>query len=127
MPGLSLAKPADIGFDPQRLQRACDLLKKWADDDKIPSAGLCIGRKGKMLEPLLVGRQKIAKDAPAIRKDALFLTASITKPVVVGTAMMLVERGDLALEDPVKRYLPKFTSDGRDDVQIRHLMTHTSG
>lgn len=127
MPGLSLAKPADIGFDSVRLQRAFDLLKNWADSDKIPSAGLCVGRKGKMIEPLLVGRQKVGKDAPAIRKDALFLTASITKPVAVGAAMMLVERGEMALDDAIKRYLPKFTGDGRDDVQIRHLMTHTSG
>src|SRR5688572_32383962 len=99
MSGLSLAKPADIGFEPVRLQRAFDLLKKWADDDRIPSAALCVGRKGKMIEPLLVGRQKPGKDSPAIRKDALFLTASITKPVTVGAAMMLVERGELALED----------------------------
>ena len=40
---------------------------------------------------------------------------------------MLVERGELALEDPVSRYLPKFTGDGREGIQIRHLMTHTSG
>jgi CubicO group peptidase (beta-lactamase class C family) len=127
MPGLSIAKPAEIGFDPVRLQRAFDMLKHWADADKIPGAGLCVGRKGKMLEPLLVGKQKPGKDGPAIRKDALFLIASITKPVTVGAAMMLVERGELALEDAVKRYLPKFTGEGRDDVQIRHLMTHTSG
>lgn len=127
MPGLSLAKPADIGFDPMRLQRAFDLLKKWADDDKLPGAGLCVGRKGKMIEPLLVGKQKPGKDAPSIRKDALFLVASITKPVAVGAAMMLVERGELALEDPVNRYIPKFIGDGREAIQIRHLMTHTSG
>lgn len=127
MPGLPIAKLSDIGFDPNRLQIAFDLLRNWAASDKIPSAGLCVGRKGKMLEPLLVGRQKPGKDAPEIRKDALFLVASITKPVTVGAAMILVERGLLALSDPVKHFLPKFTGDGRDDIQIRHLMTHTSG
>ncbi|MCE9534660.1 MAG: beta-lactamase family protein [Planctomycetes bacterium] len=127
MASLPLAKPADIGFDPAQLQRAFDLLRGWAETGKLPGAGLCVGRKGKMLEPLLVGHQRPGKDAPAIRKDALFLIASITKPVAVGAVMMLVERGLLSLEDPVKRYLPKFAGDGRDEILVRHLMTHTSG
>ena len=79
-----------------RLQKAFELLKSWTSTDKIPAAGLAIGRKGKMIEPLLVGRQKPDKDSPPIRKDALFLIASITKPVVVRATMMLVERGHLA-------------------------------
>jgi CubicO group peptidase (beta-lactamase class C family) len=124
---LPVAKAADAGFDTNRLQKAFELLKHWADADKLPGAGLCVGRRGKLIEPLLVGRQAPEKDAAAIRKDALFLVASITKPVAVGAAMMLVERGELALEDPVNRYLPKFVGAGREAIQIRHLMTHTSG
>jgi CubicO group peptidase (beta-lactamase class C family) len=124
---LPTASPADAGFDPARLKRAFDLLTKWADEDKLPGAGLCVGRRGKMIEPLLVGRQGPAKNAPAIRKDALFLVASITKPVTVGAAMLLVERGELTLDEPVKRFLPKFAGGGREDVHVRHLMTHTSG
>ncbi len=127
MAALPQAKPAEIGYDPARLQKAFELLKSWTSTDKIPAAGLAIGRKGKMIEPLLVGRQKPDKDSPPIRKDALFLIASITKPVVVGAAMMLVERGHLALGDPANRYIPKFDGDGREAIQIRHLMTHTSG
>jgi CubicO group peptidase (beta-lactamase class C family) len=121
------AKPVEVGFEPHRLQKAFDLLHNLADTDKILGAGLGICRKGKMLDPLVVGQLRRDNDAPVVRKDTLFLIASITKPVTVGAAMMLVERGLLALEDPVKRFIPKFTGDGRDDVQIRHLMTHTSG
>jgi len=127
MPSIPPAKPSEIGIDANRLQVAYDLLRQWCDADKIPGAGLAIGRRGKMLEPYFAGRQKPGKDGPAIRKDALFLIASITKPVTVGAAMMLVERGLLALEDPVKKYLPRFTGEGRDDITLRHLMTHTSG
>jgi CubicO group peptidase (beta-lactamase class C family) len=124
---LPLAKPAEIGIDAGRLQRAFDLLRHYVETDKWPAAGLCVGRKGKMIEPLVIGRQKPARDAAAIRKDSLFLTASITKPVTVGAAMMLVEQGLLDLQDRVKTFLPNFTGDGREDVRIVHLMTHTSG
>jgi CubicO group peptidase (beta-lactamase class C family) len=127
MSPLPIARPADLGFDAARFQKALDLLKQWTDADKVPGAGLAVGRKGRLIEPLLVGRQKAAKDSSALRKDALFLVASITKPVTVASAMMLVERGELALEDPVNRYVPALAGDGREAIQVRHLMTHTSG
>ena len=50
MAGLLIAKPEEIGFHPSRLQRVYDLLEHWAKVDKFPGAGICIGRKGKMLE-----------------------------------------------------------------------------
>src|SRR5436309_1608258 len=127
MSGLPIAKAEEIGFISARLQRACDLLERWVKEDKIPAATLCVGRKGKMIEPRFFGRQRPESGAPAIRKDSLFLTASITKPVTVTAVMMLVERGELRLEDRVAEYVPRFAQNGKKDVQIRHLMTHTSG
>jgi CubicO group peptidase (beta-lactamase class C family) len=62
-----------------------------------------------------------------LRQDALFLVASITKPVTVTAVMLLVERGRLTLEDKVARFVPAFAANGKGDVLIRHLMTHTSG
>src|SRR5262249_34502146 len=76
--------------------------------------------------PRFFGKQK-PEEAPALREDALFLVASITKPVTVTAAMMLVERGALALEDRVASIVPAFAARGKGDVQVRHLMTHTSG
>lgn len=127
MTGLPVAKPEEIGFVPSRLQCVQDLLEHWVQTDKIPAAGLCVGRKGKMLEPRFVGRQRPERDAPPLRDDALFLVASITKPLTVTAVVMLVERGELALEDKVAAYVPKFAQNGKGEVQIRHLMTHTSG
>src|SRR5260370_23111479 len=40
---------------------------------------------------------------------------------------MTVERGQLPLYDRVDIFLPRFAANGKDQVQIRHLMTHTSG
>jgi CubicO group peptidase (beta-lactamase class C family) len=127
MPGLPVARPEAIGLDPARLQRAYDLLKKWADQDKLPAAALCVGRRGRIVAPRFFGRHRPEAGAPALRDDALFLVASITKPVTVTAAMMLVERGELALEDRVASYVPAFAARDKAAVQVRHLMTHTSG
>jgi CubicO group peptidase (beta-lactamase class C family) len=127
MSALPLARPEALGFDPRRLDRAFALLKRWCDEDKVPGAALCVGRRGRMLEPRFFGRRRPETGSAALKDDALFLIASPTKPVTVTAAMLLVERGELALEDKVASYVPAFAARGKDEVQIRHLMTHTSG
>src|SRR5437016_9618029 len=127
MPGIPIGKPESIGLDPAALRRADELVQRWLKEDRIPAAGWTVGRRGRMIEPRLVGRQSAAKDAKPIRRDALFLIASITKPVAATAIMMLLERGRLALDDRVADYVPAFAANGKRDVLIRHLLTHTSG
>jgi CubicO group peptidase (beta-lactamase class C family) len=102
-------------------------LQRWADTDKVLGATLCVGRHGRIVEPRFFGKHRNAAGSPAMPRDALFLVASITKPVTVTAAMMLVERGELALEDRVAAYVPAFAARGKEGVQVRHVMTHTSG
>src|SRR5205807_6366678 len=57
----------------------------------------------------------------------VYILASITKPVTVTALMLLVERGQVSLTDPVQKYLPEFQGPGRDKVRVQDLLTHTSG
>lgn len=59
--------------------------------------------------------------------DDVFLLASITKPMTAIGIMILADGGQLALSDPVHKYIPEFTGGDRQLVTIRHLLTHTSG
>lgn len=120
-------QPERIGWVLDRLNRAYALLEAWTAANKIPAAALCVGRGKNVVAPRIFGRQGAEPDAPPIRQDALFLVASITKPVTVTAVMMLVERGKLALDDRVAEVVPAFAMNGKQDVRIRHLMTHTSG
>src|SRR5262249_1570408 len=113
-------------FDAARLRRAHDLLRRWTDQGKVPAAGLCVGRAAKALEPAFFGRHRPDADAP-LRDDARFLIAPITKPVTATAVMLLVERGEVALDDFVAEYVPKFAANGKKAVRLRHLLTHTSG
>jgi CubicO group peptidase (beta-lactamase class C family) len=67
----------------------------------------------------------------AMREDAVFRLASLTKPIVTAAALRMVERGKIALADPVTRYLPDFRPalpDGtRPTITLRQLLTHTAG
>src|SRR3954453_16587592 len=59
--------------------------------------------------------------------DAIFLLASLTKPMTATALMVLADRKEVSLSDPVQRFIPEFKGDGRQAVRIRHLLTHTSG
>ncbi len=60
--------------------------------------------------------------------STLFDLASVTKVVATTTAaMLLVDRGALALPAPVSSYLPDFVGPGKDAVTVRHLLEHRSG
>lgn len=126
---LPFVKPDDIGLDAGRLQLAYDLLEKWTQgpDAPVPGGAIAVGRRGKMVEPRFFGRQGPEPDAKPIRRDGMFLMASITKPITYLAGLMLVERGLLNLTDPVARYLPEFAANDKQDVLVLHLFTHTSG
>jgi CubicO group peptidase (beta-lactamase class C family) len=84
---------------------------------RIPGAVFDIARHGKLGFLEAVGfRDKAAGDAMKI--DAIFPLASMTKPIVPVAAMTLVERGKLFLADPVAEYLPQF-GDMRVAVEAR--------
>jgi methyl acetate hydrolase len=89
------------------------------------------------------GKADVARNQP-MRTDSIFRIASMTKPVTSLAAMMLVEQGQLGLDDEVAKYLPQFsavqvltvsrgtdaTYEGRAPrrpITIRDLLTHTSG
>ena len=63
----------------------------------------------------------------AASADAMFLLGSISKPINVTAVMTLFDQGEFQLQDRVKKFVPAFTGEGRDEVTIRHLLTHVSG
>jgi CubicO group peptidase (beta-lactamase class C family) len=52
---------------------------------------------------------------------------SSTKTVTSLAALMLADRGLLDVDAPVARYWPEFAAQGKQDVLVRHVMSHSSG
>lgn len=74
------------------------------------------------------GNRAVVPATEAMTEDTIFDAASLTKVVACTPAvMLLIERGQLGLEDRVAKYIPAFTGGGKENVTIRHLLTHTSG
>jgi CubicO group peptidase (beta-lactamase class C family) len=60
-------------------------------------------------------------------KDTIINVWSSTKTVTSLAALMLVDRGLVELSAPVAKYWPVFAANGKQDIEIRHILSHTSG
>jgi CubicO group peptidase (beta-lactamase class C family) len=117
---LAFAAASPSSADPprERWADAAEVLERATADKQVDAAVLCVVRKG---ESFTRHFGKAASD------DAMFLLGSVSKPINVAAVMTLFDQGKFDLDDRVKKFLSGFTGDGRDDVTIRHLLTHTSG
>src|SRR5215471_10050773 len=102
----------------ERWKDAAEVLERATAEKQVDAAVLCVVQKD---ESYTRHFGKVASD------DAMFLLGSISKPVNVAAVMTLFDQGKFQLDDRVKKFLPAFTGDGREDVTIRHLLTHISG
>ncbi len=62
----------------------------------------------------------------AMRTDSVFDLASLTKVYTTILVLRLVDQGKVALDAPVRRYLPDFAGPGKDRITVAMLLAHTS-
>ncbi len=116
----------DAGFDASRLRAAYDLLDEAHAAGRLPGASLLVTRGEQPMGSHRVARKYFDRDDP-VDADTVFLTASVSKPVTVAAAMLLVERGKIGLDQQACEILPAFGNRGKETILVRHMMTHTSG
>ena len=102
---------------------------------------LSVSHRGETVFERYTGRARRDEDMP-VGPSTLFRMYSCSKVVTVAAAMILYERGQLLLDDPVGQYLPCYrdvsyydyngsdfttTCPSPERLTIRHLMTMTAG
>jgi CubicO group peptidase (beta-lactamase class C family) len=98
-----MSNALELGFLPDRLERInAHIQTKYLDSGLLPHAALLIGR----------GDEVAHMWSSGVKSDALFRIASMTKPITSIAMMQLVERGLIALSDPVAKYIPEFAGLG---------------
>jgi CubicO group peptidase (beta-lactamase class C family) len=118
---------ADLGIAREAIARAAGILEEAVARGDLMGAALQVSRNGLSLAPKCFGRRALEADGPAVEPDTIFLVASVTKPIVAAAAALLIERGRISLDDTVAELVPEFGQNGKQAVQVRHLLTHTSG
>ena len=115
---VGIGAPAGLrGAADDALNTASRLIQEQVDAGILQAATLHVRRGGRVHQKAF-GRAKT---------DSMFLLGSITKPLTATAVMLLVERGELKLDDPAVKYLPEFSEGARREITLRHLLNHTSG
>jgi uncharacterized protein YbbC (DUF1343 family)/CubicO group peptidase (beta-lactamase class C family) len=121
--------PADrLGFDPDRLRRIDERIDRAIANGEVPGAVVLVGRRGKLAYVRAAGRRAVTPASEHMTRDTIFDMASLTKPVVTATAvMLLLEAGKIRLEDRVVRFLPELSNHGKDRITVEQLLRHRAG
>jgi CubicO group peptidase (beta-lactamase class C family) len=124
---LKPGKPELVGMSGLRLEIVNRILTEETRSRRVTAASVLVARRGVIV--LRGGWGRLAPDLASSKAgpETIYILASITKPVTVTALMLLVERGQVSLSDPVQKYLPEFRGPGREKVRVRDLLSHTSG
>lgn len=126
--GLPHSDPASIGLSPAQLSFIDTAVEEAIGKQEIPGAVVLVARNGAIALLKAFGNRAVAPQVERMTSDTLFDMASLTKVMATAPAvMLLVAEGRIRLGDRVKRYLPRFTGGGKDEITVRQLLTHYSG
>jgi CubicO group peptidase (beta-lactamase class C family) len=129
------------GLDPARLAAVRPQLEAFVDRGELAGIVTLASRGGEIVHADAIGWADIEAKRP-MRADTLFRIASMTKPITSAAALMLMEEGKLALEDPINRWIPELanlralndpagplndTSPAAREITVEDLFTHRSG
>jgi CubicO group peptidase (beta-lactamase class C family) len=104
-----VARPEQLGFDADRLQRVSRAFQGYVDAGELPGAVVLIARNDKVVYLRAFGYQD-REQRTMMTPDSIFRIASMTKPIVSVAVMMLAEEGRLDIAAPVAQYLPQFNA-----------------
>jgi CubicO group peptidase (beta-lactamase class C family) len=94
----------------------------------FPGAVVLVGKGEQVVYRRAAGWRSLEPERTPLSEDTIYDCASLTKPLATTVALMLLAAQQrLGLDEPVSRFLPDFSGQGKESVTIRHLLSHSSG
>jgi CubicO group peptidase (beta-lactamase class C family) len=142
---IAIGPPPGAILSREKLSPIDDFINGEIAAGRIPGAIVLIQQHGRPVYFKCFGKRDVDTGTP-MTADAIFPIHSVTKTITSIAAMMLIERGRIALDDPVSKYIPSFAGmkvgvERKDDsgrpvldlvaprrpIDIEDLLLHTSG
>ncbi len=125
---LRTALPEDVGFRPGGMDEVDQVIAEFVKQEAFPGGVLAVGHRGALVHLHPFGRFSYDEGAPVVKSDTIYDLASLTKVLSTTTmAMILVDEERLNLDAKVQDFMPLFQGPNKENVTIRHLLTHSSG
>lgn len=120
--------PQEAGYEAERLEVLNGHFREMIDKKEIVSGSYCLTHEGKVFADNALGSLSYEEeDTRVFEPDTIFPIASITKLFTAIAILKLVEDGQLRLDQHVGEILEDFNTPPYNEIQIVHLLTHTSG
>ncbi|HBE71525.1 MAG TPA: serine hydrolase, partial [Planctomycetaceae bacterium] len=133
---IPIVAPEQAGMSSAKLALVDQAMEDSIAKNRIPGGIVIIARHGKIVHFKAYGKSDLEANKP-MEKDTIVRIYSMTKAITTTAAMMLVDDGKLAVDDPVSKYLPELASvtvaSGDGEIPATHpmtvadLMLHTAG
>ncbi len=95
-------------------------------NNKVFKADVIVSNAGNVIYQNSFG--KIANTNDSLIKKGVFNLGTLTSPVALSSAvMLLIDDGELSLDDKVYYHLNDFIGKGKDNIKIKNLLLHNSG
>jgi uncharacterized protein YbbC (DUF1343 family)/CubicO group peptidase (beta-lactamase class C family) len=118
----------ELGLSAKHLERIDAVIEAALEEKKLPGCVVAVGRTGGIGLLKAYGYRQIEPEREEMTADTVFDMASLTKPIATATSIMiLVERGQVRLRNPVAEYIPEFGENGKEDVTVEDLLVHRGG
>ena len=114
------------GICDERFSGMRDVLQANLDSGADVGASVAVTLDGKFVVDMWGGWADAGKTTPWA-KDTITNVWSTTKTMTSISALVLADRGELDVFAPVAKYWPEFAANGKGAIEVRHLMSHTSG
>jgi CubicO group peptidase (beta-lactamase class C family) len=105
-----------------------EFLRGRIEAGDFPSAVYLAAERGEIVFSGALGDAVAEPEKIAAAENTIYDLASLTKVLVTGLlCAKLLEGPELSLGDPIAKFFPEFIADGKQDVTIAQLLTHSSG
>jgi CubicO group peptidase (beta-lactamase class C family) len=121
-------RPVQKEIHEQRFSRIGNVIEEEIEKGNLPGAVVLVGKQSDILYWQAFGNEVIEPFEETINRNTIFDLASLTKPIATATSIMILkDRKVLDLDDYAGEYLPAFACNGKEEVRLKHLLSHTSG
>ena len=117
-PKFRAESPESVGIDPDKLADVVQRVRREVDEGLLPSAQIAVAREGRLALFETVGEAT---------NDSLYCVFSSTKAITSAAAWLLIEAGDLSVDEIVADIVPEFGTNGKEVVTVEQLFLHTAG
>ena len=120
--------PESVGMSATRLAMIDDVVLAGIRAGGFPGAAVIVARRGDIVWERGYGTLDWRSGAAVDAERTMYDLASLTKVVATtAAAMVLVDHGQLRLDERVSHYVPEFRGGAKEQVTIRDLLSHRSG